>query len=463
MTSDAASAPPEPHRRGRRALPRPAPHRHHQHRRQRHQRRASGWPPSTSRRSSPRSAWSRDPRERAGPGQRGRPVSRAPTRRPRARCWCTATSTWCRPTPTSGRCTRSPARSRDGYLWGRGAIDMKDFDAMVLAVGAADARARAGVARRATSCWRSSPTRRPAATTARTSWSSTTRTCSRAAPRRSARSAASPYTVGDDLRLYLIETAEKGLDWLRLHAKGRPGHGSMIHDDNAVTALAEAVARVGRHRFPVVVTPTVRAFLERGLRRARHRAGPGRPGDRRSPSSARSPTIIGATIRNTANPTRLAAGYKDNVIPGRATATIDCRTPARPARELPGAAARGGRPGHRDRVHPASAAAGDHLRRRRWSRRWRPRCGPRTRARGRCRTCSPAAPTPRRSRSSASAASASPRCGCRADLNFAALFHGIDERVPVEGLQFGVRVLDRLPAHLLTQHRYRHRMEGTAS
>ena len=92
------------------------------------------------------------------------------------------------------------------------------------------------------------------------------------------------YSVSDDLRLYLIETAEKGIDWLRLHARGRPGHGSMINDDNAVTALAEAVARVGRHRFPVVMTPTVRAFLERGLRRARHRARPRRPrgGDRQA-------------------------------------------------------------------------------------------------------------------------------------------------------------------------------------
>src|SRR5690606_25371879 len=69
------------------------------------------------------------------------------------------------------------------------------------------------------------------------------------------------YTINDNLRLYLVETAEKGLDWLRLHAHGRPGHGSMIHDDNAVTALAEAVGRLGRHRFPIVVTPTVRAFL----------------------------------------------------------------------------------------------------------------------------------------------------------------------------------------------------------
>src|SRR5690606_40202688 len=73
------------------------------------------------------------------------------------------------------------------------------------------------------------------------------------------------YTVshtGAGQRLYLVQVAEKGLHWLRLVATSRPGHGSMVHEDNAVTALAEAVARIGRHRFPVTLTPPVRAFLE---------------------------------------------------------------------------------------------------------------------------------------------------------------------------------------------------------
>ena len=47
---------------------------------------------------------------------------------------------------------------------------------------------------------------------------------------------------------------------------------------------------------------------------------------------------------------------------------------------------------------------------------------------------------------SASAASGSPRCGCPPDLDFAGMFHGVDERVPVDALQFGVRVLDRFLA-----------------
>ena len=156
--------------------------------------------------------------------------------------------------------------------------------------------------------------------------------------------------------------------------------------------------------------------------------------------------LIGATIRDTANPTGLTAGYKHNVIPGTASATVDCRTlPGRSEaflaelRDLVG-------PDIEIELRAAPPGRGDHVRRPARRRDGGGAAGRGLRAPGRCRTCCPAAPTPRRSRSSACAASASRRCGCRADLNFAALFHGIDERVPVEGLKFGVRVLDRFLA-----------------
>ncbi len=99
----------------------------------------------------------------------------------------------------------------------------------------------------------------------------------------------------------------------------------MINDDNAVTAIAEAVARVGRHKFPIVLTPTVQAFLEHvadALQIDLDLDNPEAALEKIGPIVQ----IIGATLRNTANPTRLAAGYKDNVIPGKASATIDCRT-----------------------------------------------------------------------------------------------------------------------------------------
>src|SRR3712207_1138202 len=70
-----------------------------------------------------------------------------------------------------------------------------------------------------------------------------------------------PITIRDDLRLYLVQTAEKGLAWLDLIADGRAGHGSFRNDDNAVTALSAAVARVGQHRWPHRITAAQQAFL----------------------------------------------------------------------------------------------------------------------------------------------------------------------------------------------------------
>ena len=410
--------------------------------------RGSGWPPSTSRRSWPRSAWSpiiresargrtsvvRPVRGRRAGGRSAGPGRPAGARPPRRRAG--------RP----GRvvaCTRSPARSRDGYVWGRGAVDMKDFDAMMLAVvRAMAARGPHPAARPGARA--SSPTRRPAGAYGAHWLVDNHRTCSRAAPRRSARWAASPSPSPPDLRLYLVETAEKGLAWLRLHAQGRPGHGSMIHDDNAVTALAEAVARVGRHRFPVVMTDTVRAFLIEVSDALGVELDPDAPGGGDRQARHDRADRSASTIRNTANPTRLAAGYKENVIPSRASATIDCRTAARPARDRSWTQLReviG--PDIDIEYRPAPA------------RRWRPPSTGRwsTAMAAALRAEDPGARAVPYMLSGGTDAKAFSRLGIRCfgfaplrlppDLNFSALFHGIDERVPVEGLQFGVRVLDR--------------------
>jgi acetylornithine deacetylase/succinyl-diaminopimelate desuccinylase-like protein len=250
------------------------------------------------------------------------------------------------------------------------------------------------------------------------------------------------FTVSDQLRLYLVETAEKGITWLRLHAKGRPGHGSMIHDDNAVTALAEAVARVGRHRFPVVVTDTVRALLVEISDALGMEFDPDDPEPAIAKLGVIAP-IIGSSIRNTANPTRLAAGYKDNVIPGRASATIDCRT-------LPGQ--------HEAFLDELRDVIGPDLDVEIVQRQpplETPFSGDLVAAMGAAlRAEDPAARAVPYMLSGGTDAKSFNRLGIRCfgfaplrlppDLNFAALFHGIDERVPVEGLQFGVRVLDRL-------------------
>ena len=328
---------------------------------------------------------------------------------------------------------------KDGFLWGRGAIDMKDFDAMMIAVVRQWAREgrrpprdivlafladeEAGGDYGAGHLVDTEPELFEGCTEA------------------IGEVGGFSYDVGNDRRLYLIETAEKGIDWLRLKSRGRPGHGSMIHDDNAITALSEAVGRLGRHRFPVVLTPTVRAFLDEVGAALGIEIDPDDPETAIGKLGSLA-AIIGATIRNTANPTRLDAGYKDNVIPSTATAVVDCRT-------LPGQAeifreqlrAVIGpdieiETGH---LHPAVETTFD---------------GPLVEAmKAALRAEDPGAHAVPYMLSGGTDAKSFSRLGIRcfgfsplrlpADLNFSALFHGIDERVPVSGLQFGVRVLDR--------------------
>jgi acetylornithine deacetylase/succinyl-diaminopimelate desuccinylase-like protein len=329
---------------------------------------------------------------------------------------------------------------RDDYVWGRGAVDMKDVDAMLLAT--VRRMRQAGIA----------PSRdivlafvadEEAGGAYGAQWlvdhhAGLFDGCTEAIGEVGGFS----FTVSPDLRLYLIETAEKGLTWLRLHARGRPGHGSMVHDDNAVTAVAEAVARIGRHRFPVTLTEPAREFLlEIG-------DALGFEVDLAEPETALAKLgtiapMIGSTLRNTANPTRLAAGYKDNVIPGRASATIDCRTvPGEHERFLDQL---------RDligpdldieiveRLPPIQTTFDGAL------------VEAMTAA---LRAEDPGARPVPYMLSGGTDAKAFSTLGIRCfgfaplrlppDLNFSALFHGIDERVPIDGLRFGSRVLERL-------------------
>ena len=145
-------------------------------------------------------------------------------------------------------------------VWGRGAVDMKDMVAMILAVarhwGRTGIRPRRDVVllllpdEEAGGAARVALARRQPA---RSIFAGVTEAVGEVG--------GFSMTVRDDLRLYLVQTAEKGIGWLRLHAAGRAGHGSMLNDDNAVTALCQAVTRLGEHRFPVRVTDTTRAFV----------------------------------------------------------------------------------------------------------------------------------------------------------------------------------------------------------
>jgi acetylornithine deacetylase/succinyl-diaminopimelate desuccinylase-like protein len=328
---------------------------------------------------------------------------------------------------------------RHGYVWGRGAVDMKDFDAMVLAVVrdwqrtgyrpprdivlAFTADEEAGGAYGAHFLVDRHPELLEGCTEA------------------IGEVGGFSYSVTDDLRLYLVQIAEKGMDWLRLTATGTPGHGSMLHDDNAVTALAEAVARLGRHRFPIEITPAVRAFLEHVGEALGLELDPDDP-ETMIAKLGPAARLVGATIRNTANPTRLGAGYKENVVPGRAWATVDCRTlPGRSEEFLAQV---------REIVGPALTV--EHVQR-------QPAVetgfnGPLVDAMAAAlRADDPGARAVPYMVTAGTDAKAWARLGIRCfgftplrlppDLDFTGLFHGVDERVPVEGLQFGVRVLDR--------------------
>jgi acetylornithine deacetylase/succinyl-diaminopimelate desuccinylase-like protein len=332
---------------------------------------------------------------------------------------------------------------RDGYLWGRGAVDMKNMVGMILAVARRFKRDGVVPPRDIVFAFLADE---EAGGKFGSQWLVDNRPdlfvgCTEAIGEVGGFSLTMTDRQGEPARLYLIETAEKGIAWMRLRAKGRPGHGSFLHEDNAVTALAGAVARLGNHRFPVVLTESVQQFLDTvaevtgmefntdDLEGALAKLGP-------------LSRIIGATVRDTANPTMLNAGYKANVIPSTAEAVVDCRV-------LPGR-------------QEAFEREVDELLGPDVSREWI--------------TLLPALETSFDGDLVAAMASAlhaadpgsravpymlsggtdakafTDKLGIRCfgfaplrlppDLDFASLFHGIDERVPVESLTFGVRVLD---------------------
>ena len=211
---------------------------------------------------------------------------------------------------------------RDGFIWGRGAVDMKNVDAMILAIvrkwqregyvpprdivlaffGDEEAGSEYGS--------RYMTANHPEVFAG----------CSEAVSEVGGYS----ITLKNGKRLYFIETAQKGIHWLKLSAKGTAGHGSMINKNNSITALTEAVAKIGNHTWPQRYTKTIKALFsklakatdqtydEQDFRPLLEELGP-------------AAKMFGATLQNTANPTMLSSGYKANVIPQEASAVIDGR------------------------------------------------------------------------------------------------------------------------------------------
>ncbi len=131
-------------------------------------------------------------------------------------------------------------------------------------------------------------------------------------------------TVADDRRIYPVHSAEKGWAALQVTASGRPSHASRIYDDNPVRVLGEAVGRLTADRFPIHLTPQVELLL-RALCDMN-----GATFDANDPEAAlkfagTEAANLASGLRNTAHATRLSAGYQSNVIPGSATAELDVR------------------------------------------------------------------------------------------------------------------------------------------
>ncbi|MFP5315680.1 MAG: M20/M25/M40 family metallo-hydrolase [Actinomycetes bacterium] len=214
------------------------------------------------------------------------------------------------------------AEERDGLIWGRGAVDMKDMDAMILSV--LRSMQREGIQPRRDLIFAFFADEEAGGNYGASWLVDNKPELFDGATEAISEVGGFSATIGGQ-RTYLLQTAEKGISWLRLVAHGRAGHGSQINTDNAVTQLARAVARIGEHQWPVELTPTTRQFLD-GVTEL---TGVEFDADNPEILLKELGTVarfVGATLQNTSNPTVLKGGYKHNVIPGSAEALIDVRT-----------------------------------------------------------------------------------------------------------------------------------------
>nr|WP_322002537.1 M20/M25/M40 family metallo-hydrolase [Rhodococcus qingshengii] len=333
---------------------------------------------------------------------------------------------------------------QDGYVWGRGAVDMKDMVGMILAL-ARQFKAEGVVPPR--DLVFAFVADEEAGGKYGCQWLVEHRPdlfegVTEAVGEVGGFSLTVPRPDGTDRRLYLVETAEKGLGWMRLTAKGRAGHGSFLHDDNAVATLAGAVSRLAAHQFPIVISDSVAEFLTAVGEETGLDFDPGSPDiDGTLAKLGTIANIIGATFRDTANPTMLKAGYKANVIPQTAEAVFDCRV-------LPGRQA--------EFERTVDQLIGPDV-----TREWITKLdsyettfdGHLVDAMNEAILAhDPEARTVPYMLSGGTDAKAFAKLGIRCfgfaplqlppELDFSALFHGVDERVPVNALLFGTRVLE---------------------
>jgi acetylornithine deacetylase/succinyl-diaminopimelate desuccinylase-like protein len=322
----------------------------------------------------------------------------------------------------------------DGYLFGRGAVDMKDFDAMLLSIVRARERAGQIPDRPITLAFTADE---EAGGLKGAHWLVDTRPelfegCAEAIGEVGGFST----EIGGH-RLYLIESGEKGIAWFRLRARGTAGHGSMKNHDNAVTHLARALIALGDYEWPVEHGPSMMLLLDK----VRELTGSDGSADELFEHFGPAVRMIGSGIRNSTNATMLDAGYKHNVVPGEAVAYVDGRF----------------LPGHADTFVPTiESLVGDDI-----------AVEPHITDRAlefafegdlvdamtvALHSQDPDAHIAPFLMSGGTDAKAWSRLGITSfgftplrlpgDLDFTALFHGVDERVPVDALEFGSKVFD---------------------
>ncbi|WP_062643958.1 M20/M25/M40 family metallo-hydrolase [Streptomyces maremycinicus] len=328
---------------------------------------------------------------------------------------------------------------RDGVVWGRGAVDMKNMDAMILAV--LRAWARQGVRPRRDLVVAFTADEEASAEDGSGFLADRHPGLFEGCTEAIGESGAFTFHDGAGREIYPIAAGERGTGWVRLTARGRAGHGSKVNRENAVTRLAAAVTRIGEHRWPLRLTPTVRAALTElaalyGVDADLHDV------DALLAKLGPAAALVEATVRNSANPTMLGAGYKVNVIPGEAVAHVD-------GRYLPG--------GEDEFVATLDRLTGPDVE---WEFEHRevalqaPVDAPiYDRMRAAVEEFAPEGYVVPYCMSGGTDAKQFSRLGITGygfaplklpeGFDHQALFHGVDERVPVEALHFGVRVLDR--------------------